>query len=128
MMYKTCADCGANLDFGEMCDCVLSLPEAEPLFTRLALFAWAKANEKAYPALRELSEEKIKETVFLKLEAAWGRKRGLVVTFEETLAAALRRRSDYRRYAVALVKNYDEAQRWILECAKWSEKHAKTKQ
>ena len=101
MKYKKCVNCGANLDHGEICDCKNQTnPETDLPMSKLALFAWAEANEKIYPALKELKEEKIKETSILKMTVPWGRRKGLVLTFEKTLACALRRRRDYRDYAI----------------------------
>lgn len=90
--------------------------------TNLALFTWAEANGEKYPALSKLAEEKIYETHILKLPVQYGRHNGLIVTFEKTLAYALRRRR--RNYAVAFAESYEMAQKWLLECADWASKQS----
>ena len=83
-------------------------------------------NAGQFPALAELREENAGGASYLKLTVPYGRYRGMIATFDKTLACALRRRLNHRNakkpYAVALVGSYDEAQLLFTECVEWAKK------
>jgi len=94
----------------------------EPL-TKENLFKLARENAVLYPALDKLKEETFGDKQVFKIKVRYGRYDGLIVTFDEALFAALKRKNEY---AIVYVKTYGLAWRWILECAVWAKKHKKT--
>ena len=90
--------------------------------TAESLRQWVRIYEEQYPVLSELREEKLNETYILKLPVPYGRYMGLIIVFDQTLAAALRRRDEY---AVVCVDSYEKALKHFLECAEWITKHRK---
>jgi len=82
-----------------------------------SLLRWAEKNKWNYPALANLKVEKIHETDILKLTAKYGRYKGLILTFDETLAYAIRRKDEYD---VEIISSYNEAQIFIQKCAAWN--------
>jgi len=101
--------------------------------TKEELFLWANLTSFQYPVLSELKEEKLINTSILKLTIPYGRYKGLILTFDKTLACALRRntrtspckncKTTQEPYAVALVSSYIEAQKWLIECVSWNKKY-----
>ena len=101
--------------------------------TKEDLFLWANLTSFQYPMLSELKEEKIINTNILKLTVPYGRYKGLILTFDKTLACTLRRHTrtspcrdcntTKEPYAVALVRSYIEAQKLLLECVAWNKKY-----
>ena len=117
MLYKKCGGCGANLDCGEICDCITNPPDKnKPDFSEI--LAWAKTNQKKYPALAQLKQESIDGTYILRLDVPFGgsKKQGLVITYDKNIADEFR----CKDYAAAVVGENKTAQQYICDCVtKW---------
>ena len=120
-MYRRCRNCGANIDCGEICSCLTDkIKEVNrPIFDKI--LKWAAANTNKYPALAELREEKVGPTTVLKLDVEFGKKFGLILTFDEAVAKAFRAKD----YAAVIIKNAKASQEYIEKYLRWSRKQGK---
>ena len=53
MQYKVCPNCGAHLDFGEICDCLETGKEAAPAATGTTSAKWTYTKDSSRVAVSQ---------------------------------------------------------------------------